>query len=69
MWKLENAHDEFHDIRRRLLVLFIALKKKNSPVSVDGCEHPGIRVATYSRTVYILIYYSALNTHTKHIFF
>lgn len=63
MWKLENSHDKFRDIRCRLLDLFIA-SQKNSPVSVDGCEHPGIHVATYSRTVCILIYYRALNTHT-----
>jgi hypothetical protein len=72
MWKLENSHDKFRDIRCRLLDLFIA-SQKNSPVSVDGCEHPGIHVATYSRTVCILIYYRALNTyththtHTQHI--
>jgi hypothetical protein len=49
MWKLENAHDEFHDIGCRLLDLFIALEKKTlSSVSVDGCDHLGIRIPTCS---------------------
>jgi hypothetical protein len=68
MWKLENAHDEFHDIRCRILDIFVALKKKTlSSVSVDGCDHSAVRVATCSRTVCILIYYCALNTYKTHL--
>jgi hypothetical protein len=41
MWKLENAHDEFRDIRCRLLDLFIALKKTLQYQLMDA-NIPGI---------------------------